>query len=120
MTLICYQEKDQTGWEQFDLDINLISWIQENPHKTPTHVFKSGHQYSINTIEQAQFQAQCHTYGFEARHYRTLVSKDKKIYELCGFNNSKHTCIIRNTKTMEQKELTTTETHTLFNIKDPR
>ncbi|MBD5585168.1 MAG: hypothetical protein HDQ88_08800 [Clostridia bacterium] len=106
-----------TGWEQFATDVDLRKWISDNPDKSPTHVFRSGPQYQIDTIEQAQFNAICHAFGFEPEHYRHLACESKnEILEMYGFDRDKNACLFRNIQTNKVRTISPKQAYVLLNI----
>lgn len=119
MTLICYRTNGSTGWEQFDGNVDVRRWMDCNPDKTPTHVFMSGPQYQVDTIEQARFNALCHRFGFLPEHYRKLAAKNQNdILELYGFDAQKELCLFRDIKTRRTATMDEDEAHTFLRIKN--
>lgn len=115
MTLICYKTNDSTGWEQFDIDVDVSNWISDNPDKTPTHVFRSGPQYQIDTIEQARFNALCHEFGFRPEHYRRLTCRPgNDVLELYGFG--KDSCLFRDIRTNKAHAMAPERAHAILGI----
>ena len=117
MILVCYETKDAKGWEELPNGTDMDVYMGDHPDRIPTHVFKSGPEYQIDTIEQARFNAMCHAFGFRPEHYRRVaVEPNERVMELYGFDTEHMLCLFRNISTGQTRALHERQAHSILKI----